>query len=58
MIRLLSLACLLPLSFAALGYVLVRDYSGNNFFNDAQGNPLWDFYGSWDNLTQCVRLNS
>jgi hypothetical protein len=26
-------------------YNLVRDYSGQNFF---QG---WDFYGSWDNLT-------
>lgn len=27
------------------GYDMVRDYSGNTFF---QG---WDFYGSWDNLT-------
>jgi hypothetical protein len=29
----------------AIAYDLVRDYSGQTFF---QG---WDFYGSWDNLT-------
>ena len=28
-----------------VAYVLVRDYSGQDFF---QG---WDFFGSWDNLT-------
>ena len=51
MSRLLSLSCILSLSSAALGYSLVRNYSGVNFFDDKQGNPLWDFYGSWDNLT-------
>ncbi|THH29250.1 hypothetical protein EUX98_g4946 [Antrodiella citrinella] len=30
---------------SALGFDLVRDYSGQNFFNG------WNFYGSWDNLT-------
>jgi hypothetical protein len=30
---------------AAQCYVLVRDHSGQTFFNG------WDFYGSWDNLT-------
>ena len=24
---------------------LVKDYSGNSFFDE------WDFYGNWDNLT-------
>ena len=56
MLHLFSLSCLLSLSSAALGYDLVRDYNGANFFDDAQGNPLWDFYGSWDNLTLYVRL--
>jgi len=51
MLRLLSLSCLLSLSSVVLGYDLVRDYSGANFFDDKQGNPLWNFYGSWDNLT-------
>ena len=51
MLRLFSFACLLSLSSLALGYDLVRDYNGANFFDDKQGNPLWDFYGSWDNLT-------
>lgn len=55
--QLLSLSCLLSLSSVALGYNLVRDYSGVNFFNDMQGNPLWNFYGSWDNLTLCVCFN-
>lgn len=31
-------------------YELVRDYSGQDFF---QG---WDFYGSWDNLTLGMSL--
>ena len=48
---LLSLFYLISLSSTALGYSLVREYSGANFFNDEQGNPLWNFYGSWDNLT-------
>ncbi|EIW77172.1 glycoside hydrolase family 16 protein [Coniophora puteana RWD-64-598 SS2] len=30
----------------ANAWQLVREYSGQNFFNG------WDFYGSWDNLTQ------
>ena len=47
----LSLFFLLSLSSATLGYSLVRDYSGVNFFDDEQGNPLWNFYGFWDNLT-------
>lgn len=51
MLRLLSLFCSLSLSSTALCFSLVKDYSGANFFNDKQGNPLWDFYGSWDNLT-------
>lgn len=50
------LFCLTSLSSTGLGYSLVREYSGANFFNDKQGNPLWDFYGSWDNLTQCVHF--
>jgi hypothetical protein len=29
----------------AAAYDLVRDYSGQTFFEG------WDFYGSWDNLT-------
>jgi len=58
MLRPLSLSCLLSLSSAALGYGLVREYRGANFFDDRQGNPLWDFYGSWDNLTLCVRLKT
>jgi len=56
MLRLLSLFCLLSLSSVALGYDLIRNYTGANFFDDTQGNPLWNFYGSWDNLTLCVRL--
>jgi len=56
MLRLFSLSCLLSLSSVALGYDLVRDYNGANFFDDTQGNPLWDFYGYWDNLTLYVRL--
>ena len=54
MLHLLSLFSSLSLSSAALGYTLVRDYSGENFFDDKQGNPLWNFYGSWDNLTLYV----
>ena len=57
MFRLLSLAGLLSLSSVVLGYDLLRDYSGANFFDDAQGNTLWNFYGSWDNLTMYVRPN-
>jgi hypothetical protein len=51
---LLSLFGLISLSPIALGYSLVREYRGANFFNDDQGNQLWNFYGSWDNLTLCV----
>ena len=29
----------------SVSYELLRDYSGQNFFNG------WDYYGSWDNLT-------
>jgi hypothetical protein len=57
MLRLLSLAGLLSLPSVVLGYDILRDYSGANFFDDAQGNALWNFYGSWDNLTMCVRPN-
>lgn len=56
MLRLLSIFCLLSLSPLALAYSLVREYSGANFFNDKQGNPLWSFYGSWDNLTLYVQF--
>jgi hypothetical protein len=28
------------------GYSLVREYSGQNFFD------LWDFYGDYDNTTE------
>jgi hypothetical protein len=52
--RLFSLFWLTSLSFTALGYTPVREYRGANFFNDNQGNPLWNFYGSWDNLTLYV----
>jgi len=31
-------------------YDLVRDYSGQNFFEG------WDFYGYWDNLTLGMRM--
>lgn len=58
MLHLLSLFCSLSLSSVALGYTLVRDYSGKNFFDDKQGNPLWNFYGFWDNLTLCVRFET
>ena len=54
---LLSIFCLTSLSSAVLGYSLVREYSGANFFNDKQGNPLWNFYGYWDNLTLYVRIS-
>lgn len=57
-LRLLSLSCLLSLSSVTFGYNLVREYSGANFFNDEQGNPLWDFYGFWDNLTLCVHFEN
>ncbi|TFY83334.1 hypothetical protein EWM64_g679 [Hericium alpestre] len=36
---------LLPLIQAATCYDIVREYSGQTFFD------RWDFYGSWDNLT-------
>ena len=52
--QLFSLLCLLSLSSSALGYSLLKEYRGANFFNDKQGNPLWNFYGSWDNLTLYV----
>ncbi|KAL4253040.1 Glycosyl Hydrolase Family 16 [Abortiporus biennis] len=38
----------IPLLFAissSLGYELLREYAGTNFFNG------WDWFGSWDNLT-------
>lgn len=34
-----------PLIRPANGYDIIRDYSGQTFFDG------WDFYGSWDNLT-------
>lgn len=54
--RLLAFFWLISLSSTALGYSFVREYRGANFFNDKQGNPLWNFYGSWDNLTLYVYL--
>ncbi|KAI0372082.1 hypothetical protein BV20DRAFT_1120294 [Pilatotrama ljubarskyi] len=39
------LATSLAMAASSMGYDLVRDYSGPNFFDG------WDFYGSWDNLT-------
>ncbi|TBU23644.1 concanavalin A-like lectin/glucanase domain-containing protein [Dichomitus squalens] len=35
----------LSLASPSLSYDLLRDYSGQHFFDG------WDFYGSWDNLT-------
>ena len=35
----------LPLLPTAACYDMVREYSGQSFFD------RWDFYGSWDNLT-------
>jgi hypothetical protein len=32
--------------YSVNGYTLVREYSGQNFFD------LWDFYGAYDNTTQ------
>lgn len=37
--------CLLSLVLGASCYDVVREYSGQSFFD------RWDFYGSWDNLT-------
>lgn len=54
MLHLLLLFWFFSLTYTALGYNLVREYSGANFFNDTQGKPLWNFYGSWDNLTLYV----
>ena len=51
---LLPLFCLISISSTALGYTLVRDYRGAGFFTNELGEPLWDYYGSWDNLTGCV----
>jgi len=39
---------LIPSVFA---FDVLRAYSGNTFFNDASGNPLWSWYDNWDNLT-------
>ena len=36
---------LLAIFNCAWGYNIIKDYSGDTFFDD------WDFYGSWDNLT-------
>ncbi|KAI0827077.1 concanavalin A-like lectin/glucanase domain-containing protein [Trametes gibbosa] len=43
--RSLVLATSLAMVGSSMGYDLVRDYSGKNFFDG------WDFYGFWDNLT-------
>ncbi|KAI0336817.1 hypothetical protein GY45DRAFT_1237765 [Cubamyces sp. BRFM 1775] len=43
--RSLVFASSLAMVSSSLGYDLVRDYSGQNFFDG------WDFYGYWDNLT-------
>ncbi|KAI0674444.1 concanavalin A-like lectin/glucanase domain-containing protein [Trametes maxima] len=43
--RSLVLASSLAMASSAVGFDLVRDYSGKNFFDG------WDFYGFWDNLT-------
>ena len=43
--RSLVFASSLAMVTSSLGYDLVRDYSGQNFFDG------WDFYGYWDNLT-------
>jgi len=39
------LVLILPLLPTAVCYDMVREYSGQTFFD------RWDFYGSWDNLT-------
>ncbi|KAJ7109083.1 glycoside hydrolase family 16 protein [Mycena crocata] len=39
------LSVLLPGALAATTYDMVKEYSGSTFFDD------WDFYGSFDNLT-------
>ena len=46
------LVSVLPLLPTAACYDMVREYSGQSFFD------RWDFYGSWDNLTlgACVLL--
>ncbi|KAH9852517.1 concanavalin A-like lectin/glucanase domain-containing protein [Lenzites betulinus] len=43
--RSLVFATSLAMVGSSMGYDLVRDYSGKNFFDG------WDFYGFWDNLT-------
>ncbi len=43
--RSLVLATSLGMVGSSMGYDLVRDYSGQHFFDG------WDFYGFWDNLT-------
>lgn len=43
--RLVGLVALYPLLVSAGAFSVVRDYSGETFFDG------WDFYGSWDNLT-------
>ncbi|KAI0032609.1 glycoside hydrolase family 16 protein [Vararia minispora EC-137] len=37
--------CVLAIALQVAAYDVVREYSGNTFFD------RWDFYGSWDNLT-------
>jgi hypothetical protein len=36
---------------STLAFDVLRAYSGNTFFNDPAGNPLWSWYTGWDNLT-------
>ncbi|KAF8271845.1 glycoside hydrolase family 16 protein [Lactarius quietus] len=43
--RLCIIPCILSIPPYSASYDIVRDYSGSTFFD------LWDFYGSWDNLT-------
>ena len=47
--------CIIPYILSILpystSYDIVRDYSGSTFFD------LWDFYGSWDNLTLGTCIN-
>ena len=52
----ISLLWIIPYILSILpystSYDIVRDYSGSTFFD------LWDFYGSWDNLTLGTRHKS
>lgn len=46
------LSVLLAFAPAASCYDIVKDYSGDAFFE------AWDFYGSWDNLTLGKQIGS